>query len=67
MWRLEALPPGDAVPLRITQLQLGAAVWVFVAGEHYSMLQTQLRQRFPRVTIFVTTITDGWQPLQMSR
>jgi hypothetical protein len=60
--RLEALPPGDAFPLRVTVLWLGHAVWAFVAGEHYSALQTRLRERFPGVPILLTTITDGWQP-----
>lgn len=60
--RLEVLPPGDAYPLRATVWRLGDAVWVFIAGEHYSLLQTQLRARFPGVPILVTTITDGWQP-----
>ncbi|HZK80135.1 MAG TPA: hypothetical protein VFC46_03690 [Humisphaera sp.] len=60
--RLEALPPGDAFPLPVAVYQLGAAVWVFVAGEHYSVLQTTLRNRFPNLAILVATITDGWQP-----
>jgi hypothetical protein len=60
--RLEALPPGDAFPLRATAWRLGDAVWVFVAGEHYSLLQTRLRARFPGVPILVATVTDGWQP-----
>jgi hypothetical protein len=60
--RLEALPPGDAFPLRVTVMRLGDAVWAFCAGEHYSLLQTSLRRRFPGVPVFVTTITDGWQP-----
>jgi hypothetical protein len=60
--RLEALPPGDTFPLRLTVLQLGDAFWAFAAGEHYSALQTRLRERFPDVPILITTITDGWQP-----
>lgn len=60
--RLEALPPGDAFPLRLTAWQLGDAIWAFAAGEHYSYLQTRLRAAFPGVPIFVTTVADGWQP-----
>jgi hypothetical protein len=60
--RLEALPPGDAFPLPIAVHQLGGAIWIFVAGEHYSSLQTRLRRRFPDRMIIVATITDGWQP-----
>jgi hypothetical protein len=60
--RLEALPPGDAFPLSAAAWQLGDAIWLFVAGEHYSVLQTKLRERFPDVPLLVATITDGWQP-----
>ena len=60
--RLEALPPGDAFPLRATAWRLGDAVWVFVAGEHYSLLQTRLRARVPGVPVLVATVADGWQP-----
>jgi hypothetical protein len=60
--RLEALPPGDAFPLPVTAWRLGDAVWVCPAGEHYTTLQTSLRQRFPGFPIVVSTITDGWQP-----
>jgi hypothetical protein len=60
--RLEALPPGEAFPLPVAVYQLGTTAWVFVAGEHYSVLQTSLRNRFPNLAILVATITDGWQP-----
>jgi hypothetical protein len=59
--RLEALPPGEAYPLPVTVWQAGGAVWLCLAGEHYSLLQTTLRRRFA-TPIFVSTITDGWQP-----
>ncbi len=60
--RLEALPSADVFPLRVTAWQTGLATWVFASGEHYSALQTELRRRFAGRTIFVTTVTDGWQP-----
>jgi hypothetical protein len=59
--RLEALPPGDAYPLPVSVWQAGDAIWVCLAGEHYSVLQRTLRSRFAS-PIFVSTITDGWQP-----
>jgi hypothetical protein len=59
--RLEALPPGDAYPLPVSLWQAGDAIWLCLAGEHYSLLQTTLRSRFA-CPIFVSTITDGWQP-----
>jgi hypothetical protein len=61
LWRLGALPPGQ-FPLRVTIAQLGEALWVFVPGEHYQILQTALRQRFPGRPVIVTTLTAGWQP-----
>jgi hypothetical protein len=61
LWRLKALAPG-AFPLPITVARLGEAVWVFVAGEHYQMLQTKLRERFAPRPIIVATLTSGWQP-----
>jgi hypothetical protein len=61
LWRLGALPPGQ-FPLRVTIAQLGEAVWVFVPGEHYQVLQTSLRQRFPETPVIVATLTAGWQP-----
>jgi hypothetical protein len=60
--RLEALPPDDEFPLRVTVWQSGDAVWAFLAGEHYSALQTNLRARFAGTPFLVTTVTDGWQP-----
>jgi hypothetical protein len=59
--RLEALPPGDSFPLPVSAWQTGDAIWICVAGEHYSALQTILRDRFTG-PIFVSTVTDGWQP-----
>jgi hypothetical protein len=61
LWRLSALPAGQ-FPLRVTIAQLGEALWVFVPGEHYQILQTALRERFPDRPILVTTLTAGWQP-----
>jgi hypothetical protein len=60
--RLEALPAGDSFSLRITAWQAGDAAWLFASGEHYSLLQTEIRGRFPNLPILVTTVTDGWQP-----
>jgi hypothetical protein len=61
LWRLGALPAGQ-FPLRVTIAQLGEALWVFVPGEHYQILQTALRQRFPGRPVIVSTLTAGWQP-----
>ena len=61
LWKLSELHPGY-FPLRATMAQLGDAIWIFVPGEHYQVLQTALRERFPLHPAIVATITDGWQP-----
>jgi hypothetical protein len=58
---LSALPP-KTFPLPITLARLGGALWLFIAGEHYQVLQTSIRQRLPRTPVIVATITNGWQP-----
>jgi hypothetical protein len=62
LWRLSALPPGKAFPLRVTLTRLGDAIWLFVPGEHYQVLQTTLRARFPQHPVLIATISNGWQP-----
>ena len=50
---------------RIMEVQLGIvgeAAWVFVPGELYQVFQTMLRERFAPTPIFVTTLTNDWQP-----
>ncbi len=61
LWRLESLPAGT-FPLPVTLARLGDALWLFVAGEHYQTLQTNLRNRFPDQPMFITSLTNGWQP-----
>ncbi|HEX3724952.1 MAG TPA: hypothetical protein VHV08_01865 [Pirellulales bacterium] len=60
--RLAALPPGDRVTLHATLWQLGTALWLFVEGEHYQLLQRELRARFSDCPIVVATMTNGWNP-----
>ena len=60
--RLRGLPPGKSLALSVSLWQLGDAFWLFVAGEHYQLLQRQLRGRFADTPIVVTTLTDGWLP-----
>jgi len=58
--RLEALPAGEAYPLQVVLWRAGGALWLAVQGEHYSLLQTELRKRFPGVPIIVMTIAFDW-------
>ena len=62
VWRQATLPQGKCFPLNIQVLQCGAARWLFVPGEHYQVLQTELRNRFPDEVWIIATICNGWQP-----
>ncbi len=59
--RLTGVPPGPEFPLPVSVLRLGDAVWVTCAGEPYSALQTELRRRFPSVTLLVSPLAGGMQ------
>jgi hypothetical protein len=60
--RLNSLVPGRCYPLALRLGLVGDAVWVFVPGELYQAFQIQLRQRFATHPVFVTTLTNDWQP-----
>jgi hypothetical protein len=62
LWRLESVPRGKRFSLQVTLARLGGALWLFAPGEHYQVLQTTLRQRFPNTPWIIATITNGWQP-----
>jgi hypothetical protein len=58
--RLHQLPHGDTFPLKIVLWHIGDALWLGVQGESYSVLQTELRRRFPDKIIIVATIAADW-------
>lgn len=60
--RLVNLPPGQSFPLPILLWKIGDAVWLFVEGEHYNLLQRALRERFAGVPIVVATLANGSRP-----
>ena len=60
--RLNNLVPGRSYPLTLRLGILGDAVWVFVPGELYQVFQLALRERFAGYPLFVTTLTNDWQP-----
>lgn len=62
IWRQESLPVGKCFPLNVQLFHCGQSRWLFVPGEHYQILQTTLRQRFPEMPWIVVTICNGWQP-----
>jgi hypothetical protein len=41
---------------------MGQAVWLFVEGEPYNLLQRTLRERFPSTPIVVVALANGWRP-----
>jgi hypothetical protein len=57
--RIAHLPPGDEFPFPVALWRLGDAVWVLVGGEHYQLLQRELRRRFPDTPIVVGTLANG--------
>lgn len=58
--RLAQLPRGDAFPLQVVLWRMGDAFWLGVQGESYSLLQTELRRRFPGTPIIVASIAADW-------
>ena len=60
--RLNGMPQGKAFPYETVLWRMGDAVWLAVQGEPYSLLQRQLRARFPKHPIMVATIANGWGP-----
>jgi hypothetical protein len=60
--RLNNLAQGLAYPLPIQIGIIGEAIWVFVPGELYQIFQITLRERFAPQPVFVTTLTNDWQP-----
>jgi hypothetical protein len=60
--RLHHLAPGHSYPLTAHVGCVGDAIWVFVPGELYQVFQTTLRERCAPRPVFVTTLTNDWQP-----
>jgi hypothetical protein len=58
--RLSQLPRGDAFPLQVVLWRVGDAFWLGAQGESYSLLQTELRRRFPGTPIIVASVAADW-------
>lgn len=58
--RLRELPQGDSYPLQVVFWRIGDAIWIGVQGESYSLLQTELRRRFPDKTLIIASIAADW-------
>ena len=57
--RIAPLPAGDAYPYPVLAWRIGDAIWLALDGEHYNVLQRELRARFPDVTLVIGTIANG--------
>ncbi len=53
------LPPGDHFPFPVHLWRMGDCVWVGLNGEHYNLLQRELRKRFPDTAVIVGTLANG--------
>lgn len=58
--RRQALPRGNTYPYEVAIWRMGQAVWIAVQGEPYSLLQIELRRRFPDHSIVVCSIGFSW-------
>lgn len=57
--RLGSLPPQSEYPYPIRAWRMGDAIWLAYDGEHYNVLQRELRQRFPDTPLIVATLANG--------
>jgi hypothetical protein len=55
--RVKSLPEGATFPVRFSVHRMGDSVWVTCGGEPYSLLQQELRRRFPDVAVLVSPIS----------
>lgn len=57
--RLAPLPDGDTYPFEIDAWRLGDALFVFVEGEPYYQLLSDIREAFPALAVFVVVLSEG--------
>ena len=55
--RVDTLPDGDTYPYHYSVYRLGDAVWATCGGEPYSLLQLELRRRFPDRAILLSPVS----------
>jgi hypothetical protein len=58
--RLRKLSNSTVYPLTFYVYRMGDSFWVFIEGEIYSVLQQELRKRFPEFVIMVVTLCGSW-------
>lgn len=57
--RVAHLPETSTITYKVPLCKMGDAIWVSLNGEHYNILQTELRRRFPNHTLIIGTIANG--------
>ncbi len=57
--RVQHLPESQSIIYRARITRLGDAIWIPLDGEHYNVLQTSLRQRFPAHALIIGTLVNG--------
>jgi hypothetical protein len=57
--RVAHLDDADSYPYPIRLWKMGDAVWVALDGEHYNILQRNLRERFAGVSLIIGTLANG--------
>lgn len=57
--RLVSLPTAHEYPYPIRAWRIGDAVWLALDGEHYNVLQRELRRRFPGTPLIIGTLANG--------
>jgi len=57
--RLASLPRAGEYPYPVRAWRMGDAVWLALDGEHYNILQRELRQRFSGTPLIIGTLANG--------
>ena len=57
--RVAHLDDAESYPYPIRLWKMGDAVWVALDGEHYNVLQRNLRERFAGVPLIIGTLANG--------
>lgn len=57
--RVGHIPAGSHFPYEGQVRRLGNALWIALNGEHYNLLQRELRARLPEWTVIVGTLANG--------
>ncbi len=59
--RIVHLPEGSVYPMRFSVHRMGDAIWAACGAEPYSLVQVELRRRFPEFAILFSPISGNMQ------